>query len=129
MTNLLDHKGYVGSIEVSVEDRCLHGSIQFIQETVTYEGNTVDELQQAFVEAVDDYLRTCTELGREPQKAYSGTFNVRVGPELHKRAAVEASKKGMRLNEFVKIAIARATLEAPGLQDDFVKSGMCRSNR
>jgi predicted HicB family RNase H-like nuclease len=119
MTNMLKYRSYVGSADVSLEDDCLHGTIQFIQDTVTYEGKTPAELHQAFVEAVDDYLRTCAELGRQPQKPFSGTFNVRIGAELHKLAALQASKKGMSLNEFVKTAITRAIGESPGGIESF----------
>jgi predicted HicB family RNase H-like nuclease len=105
MSTLLKHKGYIGSVEVSLGDACLHGKILFIQDIVTYEGQTVSELKQAFVEAVEDYLATCEELGREPQKPFSGSFNVRVGPELHKAAAEQAYRENISLNELVKCAL------------------------
>ncbi|ADE15026.1 HicB family protein [Nitrosococcus halophilus Nc 4] len=113
MNTVLKHKGYIGTIEVSLEDNCLHGKIQFIQDTVTYEGQTPAELDQAFVEAVDDYLATCEELGREPQKPFSGSFNIRVGSELHKAAAVQSIQEGISLNEFVKLALKQRLTDSP----------------
>ncbi|MCC5845364.1 MAG: toxin-antitoxin system HicB family antitoxin [Verrucomicrobia bacterium] len=44
--------------EFSQKDGCLHGKIQFIQDLVTYEAETVPELEKAFHAAVDDYLET-----------------------------------------------------------------------
>lgn len=102
--NLLKYKNYMGSIEYSLEDRCLCGKILFIDDLVTYEGNTIDELEESFKYMVDDYLKTCKEIGKEPQKSYSGTFNVRVQPEVHQTLACIAKIKGMTLNDVVKDA-------------------------
>lgn len=113
MNTTLKHKGYIGSVEVSLEDVCLHGKILFIRDIVTYEGQTVDELNQAFVEAVEDYLATCKELGREPQKPFSGSFNVRVRPELHKAAAEQACREGISLNELVNRALEERLARSP----------------
>ena len=60
--NKLSHKGYTGSIEVSIEDNCLHGRILFIEDIVTYEGETVDDLATSFKDAVDRYVTYCKNL-------------------------------------------------------------------
>ena len=104
----LAYKGYTGSVEVSIEDACLHGRILFIDDLVTYEGNDVPELQAAFEAAVDRYLVHCERVGKSANKPFSGTFNVRIGPELHGLAARAASRKSIKLNEFVKQAIQAA---------------------
>lgn len=104
----LSHNGYVGSIEVSVEDACLHGRILFIDDLVTYEGETVHEIRAAFQDAVDRYLAYCKRVGKPENKPYSGTFNVRIGSELHSKAAKAAHMKKIKLNEFVKQAIQAA---------------------
>lgn len=62
----------------------------------------VVELEQAFKEAVDDYLLDCEKLGREPAKSCKGSFNVQIGPELHKHALIAARENNLNLNEFVK---------------------------
>ncbi len=102
-----EHKTYYGSIEVSVDDDfCLHGQILFINDLVTYEAQSLKELDQEFKTAVDDYIETCKQLGRKPQKPYKGSFNVRIGWELHKAVAVQAKLHNVSLNEFVKEAIS-----------------------
>lgn len=73
----LKHKGYVGSSNISLEDNCLYGKIEFINDLVTYEGQTPEELKAAFIEAVDDYIETCKELEQAPEKPFKGSFNVR----------------------------------------------------
>lgn len=104
----LTYNGYTGSIEVSVEDDCLHGRILFIDDLVTYEGESIHEIRTAFQDAVDRYLAHCKHVGKPASKPYSGTFNVRIGSELHSKAAKMAHLKKINLNEFVKQAIQAA---------------------
>lgn len=104
----LEYQGYIGSVEMDREARCFHGKIEFIQDLVTFEGASFKELEREFRAAVKDYLATCKKVGREPDVPFSGTFNVRVGPELHKRLAIAARKSGRSLNELVKDAIEKS---------------------
>jgi predicted HicB family RNase H-like nuclease len=106
VNNLLQHRGYYGSIEASTEDNCLFGKLLFIRALVNYEGDTVAELQAAFREAVDDYLTTCQELGQEPEVPCKGSFNVRVGHDLHLAASVSASRHRMSLNDLTRQALS-----------------------
>jgi predicted HicB family RNase H-like nuclease len=103
--NFFHYKGYIGSIEASVEDKVLHGELLYIRDLVTYEATTVAELEIEFKNSVDDYLQTCQELNREPMKPFKGSLNVRIGPELHKEAARHAAMHGISINEFIKIAV------------------------
>jgi len=105
---LLQHKGCYGSVDVSVEDECLYGKIEFINALVNYEADNVAELEKAFIEAVDDYLVTCEEQGYEPEKSCKGSFNVRIGSNLHRSALIYAKDHGLNLNEFVKESIEKA---------------------
>jgi predicted HicB family RNase H-like nuclease len=107
MTSLLEYKGYYGSIEYSEEDEVFHGKLQFIRSLVTYEGGDAKSLKQAFEEAVDDYLELCEQLGREPEVPLKGSFNVRPGGELHRRAMMLARRKGTNLNNVVTEALRR----------------------
>ena len=101
----ISYKGYKGSIEVSIEDSCLYGRVLFIDDIVTYEGDTIDEIRSAFQESVDCYLNHCAEVGKAPNKSYSGTFNVRVGEERHKKIAKRAHVDGIGINELVNKAV------------------------
>jgi len=95
---------------MSLEDDCLIGRVLFIDDIITYEGATVAELVANFQSAVDDYLDYCKRTGKPANKPYSGTFNVRIGPQLHREAVKAASASGINLNEFVTTAI-EATLK------------------
>jgi len=105
MNNMLHYRGYYGSIEASQEDNCLYGKLQFIRALVSYEGASVAELNRAFQESVDDYLETCAQLGREPERPCKGSFNVRIGHELHLAANIAASKAQVSLNELTRSAL------------------------
>lgn len=104
---ILSYKNYLGSVEISIEDDCLHGQIMFINDLVTYEAASPAEIEKEFKLAVDDYIETCEELGKEPQKSYKGSLNVRLGSELHRSAAIQAQLRSETLNEFIK----KATME------------------
>jgi predicted HicB family RNase H-like nuclease len=105
-SKLLKYKEYLGSVDYDLESGVLYGKIQFINDIVTYEALSLPEIKVEFEIAVKDYLETCAAIGKEPQKAYSGTFNVRVGEELHREAVICSMKKGMNLNELCCEAIA-----------------------
>ncbi|GFO56182.1 DNA repair protein HhH-GPD [Geomonas sp. Red276] len=113
MSNVFEHKGYTGSIEVSVEDRCFYGKILLINDKVTYEADRFDTLESEFRNAVDDYLRTCAEVGKEPDRPFKGSFNVRISKELHRKAALKALSSNVSLNEFVSKAI-ELYVDSPG---------------
>ncbi len=106
MSNILKYNGYVGSVEVSIEDNCLHGKLLFIKDVVTYEAQSPGDLEKEFQAAIADYVETCKELGIEPRKPCSGTFNVRIGPVMHEQAVVAATMDGLYLNDFVTTAIS-----------------------
>ena len=105
---MFEYKGYFGSIDASVEDGILFGKLEFISALVNYEGETVPELKAAFEAAVDDYLATCTAKGYEPEVPCKGSFNVRIGHELHLAVAVKAKELGISLNDFVRNALNNA---------------------
>jgi len=105
--NTLEYKNQIGSVDTSIEDMCLHGELLFIEDTITYEATTVAKLKTEFEAAVDDYLANCERLGRDPQRPYKGSFNVRIGAELHKQLAIQAKRKGKSINEYVKKAIQK----------------------
>lgn len=105
MQNILEYKGYVAKVEYSVEDQVLYGKIEGINDFVNFECEDVKKVQEAFQEAVDEYLLFCEEVGKEPDKVYKGSFNVRVSPQLHKQAAQKALKEGCTLNQIVEKAL------------------------
>jgi len=108
MANTIEYNGYIGSIEYSPEDKCFFGKLEMIDDLVTFEATTAEELENNFHHAVDEYIKTCKELGRSPQKTYKGVFNVRIDPNLHKKIYKEALKNGISLNAYIQKALTKA---------------------
>lgn len=108
MNNTMEYKGYVGSVEFSEEDGIFFGKVMGLRALLSYEGSNARELVADFHAAVDDYLALCAAEGTEPEKAYKGSFNVRISPELHKNLAITAAARQMSLNSFVEQALANA---------------------
>lgn len=103
----MKYKGYEGSIEYTLEDKILFGKVQGIKSLISYEGNTIDELEKDFQGAIDDYLMSCKEDGVIPEKPFKGNFNVRIDPSLHEKLANYAATKHQSLNASVEEAIKR----------------------
>jgi len=112
MSNTIEYKGYIGNIEFSETDSIFYGKVQGIRSLISYEGENAKDLINDFHMAVDDYLQLCAERGTEPEKAYKGTFNIRISPELHKDAAIYAAEHKTSLNSVVETALAGFILKA-----------------
>ena len=110
MSNTIEYKGYIGSLEYYSEDKCFFGKLEMIDDLVTFEADNAHDLEKNFHNAVNEYLQTCLDLGREPQKTYKGVFNVRIDPELHKKIYKEALKAGVSLNSFIQQTLANRVL-------------------
>ncbi len=89
----------------NADDSIFFGKIEGINDLVTFEGEDVKGLAQAFEEAVDDYVEICKTRKKPVHKSYKGNFNIRITPELHKKALHKALLKGISLNQLVQQAI------------------------
>ena len=103
----MEYRGYVGSARYSDEDEVFHGKLVGIRDLVTFEASDAAGLKKRFREAVGDYLNWCKVRRRAPNTPYRGTFNVRVGPDLHKRAVLHAVASNKKLNAIVTEALER----------------------
>lgn len=109
MKNAMTYKGYTARIDFDGDDRIFFGRLAGIRDIITFHGETVDELEAAFKEAVDDYLETCVKLGEEPNKPYSGKLTLRIPPSVHAAIATEAETSGKSLNKWVSEILKQAT--------------------
>ncbi|GAA4316485.1 type II toxin-antitoxin system HicB family antitoxin [Nibribacter koreensis] len=103
----MEYKGFIGSVNYSSTDEVFHGKIEFVTDLVTFEGTSISELKTAFQESVDDYIEFCKETGKTPEKSLKGVFNVRVKPEIHRKAAILAVEKKISLNQVVADALSQ----------------------
>lgn len=105
MTDILKYKDFIGSVHYSAEDEVFYGKIEGINDLVTFEGTSVEELKLSFAEAAEDYSDLCADIGKDIFKSFKGSFNIRINPELHSLAFEKALLEGKTLNQFVKEAI------------------------
>ena len=112
MKSVLEYKGYHTKIEFDSDDMVLRGKIEGINDFVDFECDDPKNVEKVFREAVDDYLQFCEEVGKEPEKEYKGSFNVRIAPELHKKLVIFALKNGESLNSAVEKAIRKCVYES-----------------
>jgi predicted HicB family RNase H-like nuclease len=103
--DILIYKDFIGTVHFSTDDELFYGKIEGINDLVTFEGVSVKELKSSFEEAVDDYLELCAHIGKEPFKSFMGSFNVRISPDLHKKAFKVAVEEGVSLNQFIQQAV------------------------
>lgn len=108
MSKPLTYRGYAAHIEFDADDRLFVGRVAGIVDIVTFHGESVSELEQAFHEAVDGYLAMSEKLGRSPQKPCSGKLMLRIPPEVHARALMMAEAHGKSLNQWAADVLAKA---------------------
>lgn len=108
----LEYKGYVGRMKIDTDADIIHGDVVGILDVITFQGRSVEEAKQAFHDSVDDYLEFCESLGDPPEKPFSGTFLVRVKPDLHRDLASLAKRRGESVNALVTRALAKVVESA-----------------
>lgn len=106
--SILTYKGYQGSFEYDPDADIFHGDVLHINDVVTFQGRSIDELKTALAESIEVYLEYCAKKGRKPEKPFSGSFNVRMAPEIHQRLAMQAARDGVSLNKWVIGTLAKA---------------------
>lgn len=108
--NMMKYKSYIARIEYDEIDRIFVGHLTGISDIVGFHGSTVDELEQAFHETVDNYLAICVETGRPAQKPYSGKLMLRVSPDTHAAVATTAAAQGKSINQWAMEVLTKAAL-------------------
>jgi predicted HicB family RNase H-like nuclease len=106
--NMMKYKGYIARIEYDEEDRIFVGHLAGIKDIVGFHGITVDELEDAFHESVDNYIAISEETGRPVQKPYSGKLMLRVSPDVHAAVATAAEVHGKSINQWASDVLDKA---------------------
>ncbi len=98
---MLNYKGYTGRVEYDGDAKIFHGEVLDLNDVITFQGKSVDEIERAFRESIDDYLDFCKSRGESPEKPFSGKFVLRVSPRLHRRLHLKAAEEGKSLNAWL----------------------------
>ena len=102
---MLIYKGYIGHVEFDDEADIFHGEVLNTRDVITFQGKTVAEIKKAFHESINDYLTFCKERNEEPEKPFSGKFNLRIEPELHRLVYIAAKQNKVSINQWIAEAI------------------------
>ena len=98
---MMRYKGYIGEVNYDSESKLFHGEVIGLKDVITFQGTSVDDLEKAFRDSIDDYLEWCKERNEKPEKTFSGNIRVRMNPDLHAILALEAAKRGISLNDLI----------------------------
>jgi predicted HicB family RNase H-like nuclease len=105
---MLKYKGYTGQVEYDDEVGIFHGEVLDLKDVITFQGKSVEEIEQAFRESIDDYLEFCEQRGEEPDKPFSGRLMLRLPRDLHRKAYVNAQREGKSLNQWIAEKLEKA---------------------
>lgn len=111
MNSLMEYKGYHAKIDYDEEDNIFVGQVLGINDSLNFHGTSVSELKESFRNSIENYLDYCKQTGKNPEKEFKGTFNVRIKPQAHKMAALAAADEGITMNQFVAEAIDEKLLK------------------
>jgi predicted HicB family RNase H-like nuclease len=103
----MKYKGYEAAVEFDEDANIFHGEVINTRDVITFQGTSVKELKKAFEDSVEDYLDFCKERGEEPDKPFSGSFVVRIRPDLHRQLYTQARKAGKSLNALIEERLSR----------------------
>lgn len=107
----MNYKGQTARVEFDARDSILVGRLVGITDVVSFHADSVCGLRAAFEEAVEDYLETCSKIGKAPQQPASGRLMLRVPPEVHGAALVAAQAAGTSLNQWAAKVLAQAAAQ------------------
>lgn len=111
MTNQMDYKGYVASMEFDAEDKVIVGKVLNIADIIVFHAVSVPEFEANFHEAIEDYLAACAKLNQSPEKPASGRLMLRIAPKIHAAAAKAASQSGVSMNRWVESVLSEKLVE------------------
>ena len=107
--NNMSYRGYTARVDVDTDDEILVGRVLGLRDVIGFHGRNVEELRQAFHEAVDNYLTACEQLGQAPERPASGRVMLRIPPELHASALIAAQAAGKSLNQWATDVLKKAS--------------------
>jgi len=105
--NTISYKGFLGTVSFSEKDAAFFGKIEGIDGLVNFEGESVQELTEAFHNAVEDYIKYCETENLPLRKSFTGNLNIRIKPETHSLLALAAKKSGTTLNALISKSLDR----------------------
>ncbi len=104
-SDMMKYKGYRATVGYDENDNIFIGEVFGISDSLCFHGRSIKELTDSFHDSIDNYLELCKKIGKEPQKEYTGSFNIRTTPSLHREASEYAAINNISLNRVVSVAV------------------------
>lgn len=104
----MNYKGYIGHVEFDEENEMFVGEVINTKDVITFQSDTAHGLKQEFINSIEDYLDFCKQRSEAPEKPFSGKFNLRISPELHREVYAAAKHAGISINSWVSSALKHA---------------------
>jgi len=101
-SNVLEYKKYIAELYFDLEDDIIIGRVTNTKDIISFHADNISEIKQAFHDVIDTYLEACEKEGIIASKPYSGKFNLRVNPDLHRELSIEAAQDGISLNDLIQ---------------------------
>lgn len=111
MKNIMEYKGYIGSVEFSEEDLIFFGKVFGIRSLISYEADNAQSLVQDFHDAVDNYLNMCITENITPERAYKGSFNIRILYNFINDLSSVPLSEEISLNQYIQKTLEKAVLK------------------
>ncbi|AHG75068.1 type II toxin-antitoxin system HicB family antitoxin [Mannheimia varigena] len=108
MRNIMEINGYKAVIAYDPETELFRGEFLGLNGGADFYADNVAQLKQEGELSLKIFFEMCEEKGIEPFKQYSGKFNIRLSPELHKAAALAATAENLSLNEWISRTLEKS---------------------
>lgn len=63
----MKYKRYIGHVEYDDVAKIFHGEVVGLKDIITFQGSSVEELEEAFRNSVEDYLAWCKKRKEKPE--------------------------------------------------------------
>ena len=109
--NIMKVDDYKAKIEYDPELDQFRGEILGLNGSADFYGKNPTSLRKEFRNSLKVFLDVCKENGISPSREFSGKFNLRIPPKLHRKIAVQATAEDKSLNQFVSEVLEQSISE------------------
>lgn len=106
MKNMIEIQGHKAVIDYDPELELFRGEFVGLSGGADFYAADITGLKTEGAKSLEVYLAECEANQIDPFRVFSGKFNVRLDPELHRAATEAAHAEGVSLNRLVEKAIS-----------------------
>ena len=75
---MMEYKGYQAKYEYDDEEGGFHGRVVNIDDMICFDADTLEQLDKEFRFSIEDYLASCRERGKMPDKPFTKGIRVKM---------------------------------------------------